>query len=186
MNKSLDETSIYGLPDYLYVGQFARTDELNARILERHESQSPLPPNFTPRPVLSRYARFPIIDARMPSNVPIEPNYNYSLTTNFTPPINRNGPVSGFINKVNTESELRNINHALQKGAGQDVYIPSSQSDLYKVTVPSKPSVQPHPGLFEQQQFSKEAHPNVCAGEHIGKDAFRNNTRTQMRGGPNC
>ena len=178
-----EDTKINGLPEYLYRGQFARTDELNCRLMERNEPQDTLPPNFTPRPVLSKYARFPMMDARMPSTVPIQPNVNYSLETNFTPTVMKNGPVSGFINNVNTESELRNQNYALQKGGGQDVYVPSSDSDLYKVTVPSKPSVQPYPGLFEHVTFNQAPHPNVCGSEHVGKDIFRNNTRTQLRGG---
>ena len=180
-----ENTRINGLPEYLYQGQFARTDELNSRLLERNEPQDQLPPNFTPRPVLSKYSRFPMIDARMPSTVSITNNVNYSLETNFTPTVMKTGPVSGFINNVNTESELRNQNYALQKGAGQDIYIPSSDSDLYNVTVPNKPSdqPQPYPGLFEQQSFNQESHPNVSENAHIGKDIFRNNTRTQLRGG---
>jgi len=178
-----ENTRTNGLPEYLYRGQFARTDELNYRILDRTKPENPLPPNFSARPVLSKYALFPMLDARMPANVPIKPNYNYSLETNFTPSLMKVGPVSGFINNVNIESELRNQDNALQKGAGQDVYIPSSQSDLYKVTVPSSPSVQPYPGLFEQYNFNQNPHPNVSEMPHVGGDVFRNNTRTQLRGG---
>lgn len=176
------EARINGLPEYLYRGQYARTDELNARILERNEPESPLPPNFAPRPVLSKYARFPMLDSRTKATVPITPNENYSLTSNFTPPVMKTGPVSGIINNINTESELRNMNYALQKGAGQDVYVPSSDSDLYKVTISSKPSVQPFPGLFTQQQFCQNIHANIADAPHIGGDIFRNNTRTQLRG----
>jgi len=178
-----EDARINGLPEYLYQGQFSRTDELNCRILERNEPQSALPPNFSPRPVLSKYARFPMLDARMPSSVPITSNFNYSAASNFTPPIMKTGPVSGFINNVNVESELRNQNYALQRGAGQNVYIPSSESDLYKVTVSSKPSIQPYPGLFEQPNFNQSPHPNVCDSDHVGNEMFRNNTRTQLRGG---
>ena len=114
------------------------------------------------------------------SSVPIEENYNHSLEKNFSPPVAAVGPVSGFINNVDQESELRNQYHALQKGAGQDVYIPSSNSDLYKVSVVSRPSEQPYPGLFETQQFDQRNHANLAHG-NIGKETFHNNTRTQLR-----
>ena len=183
-NQSIDEQRIMGLPKGLELKQFERTDELNLRLLERNEPQYPLAPNFTPRPVLTKYSLFPILDARMPCNVDIEANYNYSLETNFTPPVGKNAPVSGFINNVNLESDLLNIHHALQKGAGQNVYVPPSNSDMYRVTVPSRPSEQPFPGLFEPSSFSKSAHPNIESSPHVGNMTFHNNTRTQLRGGP--
>jgi hypothetical protein len=60
------------LPKYLYQGQFDRTDELNNRILERNEPDKPLAPNFSPRPVLTKYSHFPMLDSRMPATVPIK------------------------------------------------------------------------------------------------------------------
>jgi len=167
------------LPNYLYKGQHDRTDELNERILERNEPENPLAPNFDPRPVLTRYARFPMLDSRMPTNVPIQPSYNYSLHDGFTPPVEKKAPVSGFINNVGIESNLRNQNYALHKGNDSAVYVPSSDSDLYKVYIPSKPSEQPHPGLFNRYELSQKMHPNVA--DDIGKDRFNNNTRTQLK-----
>ena len=168
------------LPKYLYRGQHDRTDELNERILERSEPENPLAPNFSPRPVLTRYSRFPMLDARMPANVPINPSYNYSLHKEFTPPVEKIAPVSGFINNVNVESDLRNQNYALHKGNDEVVYVPSSDSDLYKVYIPSAPSKQPHPGLFNRYELSQILHPNV-QDSAVGKERFHNNTRTQLR-----
>ena len=145
MDLNDENNTIPHLPNYLSYGQNERVDELNARILERDVPDKTLAPNFSPRPVTTKYALFPMLDSRMPSTTPIEHNYNYSITTNFTPPLMKKGPVSGFINHVQIESDLRNQGAALQKGADQGVYVPSSDSDLYKVYVPSKPSVQPHP-----------------------------------------
>lgn len=167
------------LPQYLYRGQHDRTDELNERILERSEPENPLAPNFTPRPVLTRYSRFPMLDSRMPTTVPIEPNYDYSLHKEFTPPVEKIAPVSGFINNVGIESDLRNQNYALHKGNDDAVYVPSSESDLYKIYIPSKPSEQPHPGLFNRYELSQQTHPNING--NIGRDRFHNNTRTQMK-----
>ncbi len=168
------------LPKYLYRGQFARNDELNHRVLVRNEPDEPLPPNFTPRPTLTRYSLFPMLDARMPSSVSIQPNYNYSLSTNFTPPLMKVGPVSGFMNNVELESDLRNQKYALQKGNDKTTYVPSSNSDLYKVYIPSSPSEQPHPGLFEEKFFSQSTHPNLQNG-NLGKDRFHNHTRVQNK-----
>jgi hypothetical protein len=169
------------LPQYLFSGQHARIDHINESILERNKPETSLAPNFSPRPVLTRYARFPMLDNRMPTKVPIEANYNYSLEKTFTPPLMNVGPVSGFINNVEIETSLRNQDYALQKGNDEVVYIPSSQSDLYKVYIPSTPCEQPYPGLFAQAVFSKKLHPNVANNQHVGGDRFHNNTRTQLR-----
>jgi hypothetical protein len=117
----------------------------------------------------------------MPANVAIESNYDYSLATNFTPNTNAWGPVSGFINNVNKESELRNQFFALQKGADQAVYVPAKDSDLYKVTVVSRPEEQPYPLLFKNSDLDKNIHPNIKNSPQIGRDFFHNNTRTQLR-----
>ncbi len=174
-----------GLNNDVYYGQFQAMDEINQRILARDQSDKPLPPNFDPRPAITKYALFPMLDNRMPATVPIQSNYNYSLEKNFTPPVMSTGPVSGFINNVEVESNLRNQFFALQKGAGQNVYIPSSESDLYKVSVISSSNQpeQPFPGLFVKPAFQSN-NPNVAnlAKEPaVGRDIFNNGTRTQLR-----
>ena len=180
-SNNIQTQSIKTLPEYLLIGQHKRTDELNERIFERSEPQQPLAPNFDPRPVLSKFARFPMLDNRMPTNIPIKPNYDYSLEKTFTPPLMNVGPVSGFINNIEIESSLRNQDYALQKGNDKLIYVPSSNSDLYKVYIPSRPSTQPHPRLFEKPDYSKQTHRNVIDNAKIGNDRFHNNTRTQLK-----
>jgi len=173
-----------GLAGGIYYRQFQCMDEINNRILARDRSDEPLPPNFDPRPVLTKYAHFPMIDGRRPATVPIQSNYNYSVEKNFTPPLMSVGPVSGFINNIHIENDLRNQNFAIQKGAGQNVYVPSSNSDLYKVTVSStSPQVeQPYPGLFEAPTFRcNPDYSNLAKEPAVGKDRFNNYTRTQLR-----
>lgn len=165
----------------LYIGQQDRVDELNSRIMERDVPDRPLAPNFSPRSVPTKYSLYPILDNRMPASVPIDPNYGYSLEKNFTPPLLGRGPVSGFINHVETESQLRNQHFALQRGAGQNVYIPSSDSDLYKVQVEYRPSEQLFPRLFERPVFDQSVHINIATNSAIGRETFNNNTRTQLR-----
>jgi hypothetical protein len=177
MNINTNE-KIHGLPEYLYYGQNERVDELNDRIKERQFPDSPLEPMFAPRSVPTKYSQFPIINRRKPMNEPVIPYLDYNLKVNFNPGT-QNAPPSGYLNNIDTETILRNQTFALQK-AEQSVYIPSSNSDLYKTTVVSKPSEQTHPLLFENPIFENRLHPNV-ANSNIGRDKLFNHTRTQLR-----
>jgi hypothetical protein len=173
-----------GVVEGVSYGQNCRVDELNDRILDRFHPDHALPPNFETRPMSTKYSLFPMLDKRMPPTVSIESNYDYSMETNFTPPVSATGPVNGFINNVNVESNLRNQFFALQKGADRSEYVPSSNSDLYKVTVVSRPEEQPYPLLFKNSVIlDKNLHANIRDNPHIGKDTFHNYTRTQLRNG---
>jgi hypothetical protein len=169
---------ILGVPEYLYYGQNERVDELNARIKGRQFPDSPLEPNFSPRPVPTKYSHFPIINRRKPMNEPVIPYLEHNTNINFNPGTHR-APPSGFLNNVDVETVLRNQTVALQN-SGQGVYIPSANSDLYNVRVVSRPSEQTHPLLFERPHFDGRLHPNV-AGSDIGREQFFNHTRTQLR-----
>jgi hypothetical protein len=173
-----DSEKIYGFSEYLYYGQNERVNELNDRIKERQFPDSPLEPMFAPRSVPTKYSHFPIINRRKPMNEPVVPYLDYNLKINFNPGT-QNAPPSGYLNNIDTETVLRNQQFALQK-AEQSVYVPSSNSDLYKTTVISKPSEQTHPLLFEQPVFENRLHPNV-ANSNIGRDKLFNHTRTQLR-----
>jgi hypothetical protein len=181
MDLSEYNSKIYGVPEGVFYGQNDWVDDLNTRTQSRQYSDFPLPPNFDPRPAETRYSIFPMLDKRMPTTVPIESNFGYAMETNFTPPITTNGPVAAYINNVNVESNLRNQYFALQKGADQSSYVPSSKGDLYNVYVPSRPSEQPYPLLFEKPVYEHKIHPNLAAAPNIGRDLFHNNTRTQLR-----
>ena len=174
-----NNSSIYGIPNGIYYGQFERTDELNGRIYDRFFPDQPLQANFDPRPVPTKYALFPIIDRRTIPNEKIAPQSNFNIEQNFNPG-NSRAPVQGFLSNIDIETNLRNQSFALQHGADQGVYVPSSNSDLYKTTVVSKPSVQPHPELFSKPQLVGRAYTNV-EETGIGKDTFFNHTRTQLR-----
>lgn len=177
-NASMNVNKINGLQDGIIYGQNERVDELNNRITERFYPDSPLKPNFDPRAVSTKYAKFPIIDLRSEPKEKFQQYLDYSTETNFTP-LGTAGPVDGYLNNVETESILRNQFFALQKGADQGVYVPSSNSDLYKVPVFSRPSVQPFMGLFDRPSFYT---PERNVDVNIGNDRFNNHTRTQLRG----
>lgn len=168
-------------PGILY-GQNERVDELNERILGRFYPDMPLQPNLNVRPVPTKYSHFPVIDRIPFTNEPILKIPYYSMETNFTPSTSR-GPIDGYFSNVNLESSLRNQYFGLERGAPQFEYIPSSQSDLYKVDIPTPSRVeqQPYPGLFHIPS-------NIITSEskldtNIGADRFFNNTRIQLRGG---
>ena len=173
-------SKLYGVQEGLLIGQQCRVDELNDRIVSRQFSDKPLAPNFDPRPVMTKYAHFPALDRKAPSSVPIQSTLAHNVESNFSP-ATQNGPPVPYLRNIDAESTLRNQSVALQRGATQGVYVPSSNSDLYKVHVTSTPGPQPHKGLFEQQRFSHNARQQNIQNTDIGKDQFHNHTRTQMR-----
>ena len=173
----------YGVPDKIIYQNNERVDELNDRIRERQFSDRPLAPNFNARPINTKYSRFPIIDRRANENVPIYQKSMHSVTSNFNP-ATRNGPPDFYFNNVDTETMLRNQNVALQKGANQGIYVPSSNSDLYRVNISNvseqNTQAHPHPHLFNGFTFTNNREQKVNS-INIGKDIFNNHTRTQLR-----
>ena len=169
-------------PAGILYGQNARVDELNSRILSRVACDAPLQPNFDVRPVPTKYARFPVIDRVAQPKVGIVDRGDFRVGHNFAPTQSR-GPVDGYFSQIDAESKLRNQFFALQR-APQAEYIPSSSSELYRVTMPS-PSIreqQPHPGLFDTYKMDVLA-PVQNADPKIGHKTFFNDTRVQLRGG---
>jgi hypothetical protein len=185
MELQSSDNKILGVPAGVYYGQNERVDELNSRINTRYFPDSPLEPNFDPRSIPTKYSHFPIINRRKQTHEPVVPYLDYNARINFNPGTQR-APPSGFLNNIDTETILRNQTFALQRGAEQGIYVPSSNSDLYKVTVPSGSiqDPQPHPDLFYRERFDQSPHPNV-QGTNIGRDRFFNHTRTQLRGSEN-
>ena len=179
MNLHESNMSLYGLAQGISYGQYNRVDELNQRTVERQFADKPLKPCFDMRPVPTKYSTFPLIDRKKPAK---EPHINYldhSLDSNFCPNISK-GPADGFLKNVGIETVLRNQYFALQKGADQAVYVPSSTSDLYRFTAVGRQEEQPYPTISTQYKFEGRVHPNLVSGK-IGQDTFFNNTRTQLR-----
>ena len=183
-------TGIVGIPEGISYGQNERVDELNTRIFGRFHPDRQLQPNFSINSVQTKYAHFPVIDRRVPANTSINVNpTGYATGEFFVPPIGARGPVAGFLDQVNTESVLRNQCFALQRGADQAVYVPSSNSDMYRVSVSPTTSGfsaddiarNSHPELFYRHTFDQAPNPNVANAPGIGRDIFMNNTRTQLR-----
>jgi len=166
------------VPGIMY-GQNERVDELNSRIYDRFRPDQPLQANLNVRPTSTKYSLFPIIDLRKQNSIDLAPALEYSIEAGFVPPAAR-GPTVGYTDNVHIENQLRNQYFALQKGADQSIYVPSSDSDLYRISMaqPSNLEVQPYPELFSQPTFQN----NRALVPGIGGDLLFNSTRTQLRG----
>lgn len=165
----------------ILMGQNARVDELNTRILDRFQSDAPLRPNLDFRPVPTKYSTFPMIDLRKQVFEHIEnPVVNYTPEAFFAP-LGRQGPSEFFRDSVDTESRLRNQFFALQRGSDHGLYVPNSNSDLYRIvmaTPTTRVEPQPHAGLFEKAMlYTVQRNENPA----IGQDRFNNHTRYQLR-----
>jgi hypothetical protein len=112
-----------------------RIEQLNSRLYSRNMASSIPPVYFSPRPVSTKYATLPILDQFNKSNVPIVYKSPHDVTTIFLP--GTSAPWSGFVDQIDVESSFRD-----------KTYIPSSTSDLYSTSIPSKKVEQPYPHLF--------------------------------------
>ena len=177
------DNKIHGLIDGIVYYHHERVDELNDRISQRLQSDVPLQPLYNPRLAMTKYAVFPMLDIRNPS-VPtsIDSYLDYSTETSFAP-IQSKGPVDAYIKHIDNESNLRNQYFAISS-APQSVYVPSSDSDLYR-NRPVAGSIneeQPYPYLFADSVFDSSLHPNIAANPSVGSLMFFNDTRAQLRG----
>lgn len=167
---------MYGVVNGVHQCQQERTSELDDRIYERLWPSTPLQPQYSMRPVSTKYALMPIVDQREKATVPIG-NYPVYNTKQVFNPGTAQAPWSGFSTNVNTESKLRNQFFALQK-CEQSEFVPSSSSELY---VPYNPKQtmngdQPFPDLFNKPEFDP-FNPNTL---DLGGKILNNSTRVQL------
>lgn len=178
-----------GVVEGIFYGQFERTEELNKRISQRNIADRHLENWFTPVPFATKQMRFPMVNCNHTTSCAISSSYEppklnvehpvYNISQEFAP-VTRAPPFAGFSTNVDMESNLRNQFYAAQK-SNRAVYIPSSNSDLYKVSVYGRDEQQTHPLLFAPQEIGAadgNKHPFV---ENIGRERFMNHTRTQLR-----
>lgn len=175
MNNSNSMNSMTSVRNEVFYCNQVKRDELNERISERYLPSSDLQPQFSMRPVSTKYSLMPIMDQRMAAEVPIKigPTYNVGKVFN---PGTRQAPWDGYATNVDVETILRNQVFALQK-ADKAYYVPSSDSDLYKVTAVGRYEEQPHEGLFDIPSLSN-FNPNTM---NIANNVFNNSTRQQTK-----
>jgi hypothetical protein len=170
-------SKLYGVVDGLYYCNNKRNIELDNRIYDRNIPSSALQPEFSLRPVSTKYAVMPILDQRKAATIPLSRYQKYDLEKNFNPGTAA-APWNGFASNINKESVLRNQFFALQN-CEQSVYIPPTHSSLYNINMPYDLSAnQPYPDLFNKQDF-EYFNPNLDATK-IGYNIFNNDTRGQL------
>lgn len=154
-------------------------EQTNTRIYDRNIPSQMLQPYLDVRPVMTKYSYLPIVDPRKELNVKMAQMPTYNSQTVFNPG-NTQSPWSGFASNINLESELRNQVFALQK-CSQAVYVPDSNSDLYKYSyTPNKAKQsQAHSLLFQKEQFC-DFDPNPD-NKIVGSGIFYNSTRSQIK-----
>ena len=96
-----------GVTNGVYVCQQERTEALNRRLYNRNVPSAPLQPQFSMRPVQTKYTLMSLVDERKSSTVPINRYPTYNPTKVFNPGT-AVAPWGGFASEVNKESTLRN------------------------------------------------------------------------------
>ena len=76
---------MYGVVDGVYYCNIDRDEELNKRIAARNNPGGPLQPQFSLRPVSTKYALLPVLDRRPKPKVVLESYPNYTVEGNFNP-----------------------------------------------------------------------------------------------------
>ena len=119
-----------------------RVDELNNRLYSRNVPSSGPPLLFDPRPVTTKFIKFPVLDEFPKSVVPLESKKPVAFL-----PCSGLGPQNGFC--PDRESELKGIVYPLVKDDRFD-FKPALDGPLYAPpTAPNaNPVPQPHHRLF--------------------------------------
>jgi len=176
------ENLLDGVHRGAWFGQNDRIDELNGRIYSRNIADVPLSPNFDPRPIATKQSVFPVINSRSPVTEPIRQAIRFHQDIHFAPTNNTRVNADIYFSNIDVETSLRNQTTALQHGASQGVFIPSSKSDLYNSTkcVAGRNESQPFPHLFKvaPSKFHTDIPENLTG---IGRNSFFNHTRNQLR-----
>jgi hypothetical protein len=170
---------MYGVPKGVHYCNNYRVDELNDRIYDRNLPSTSLQMNFDPRAVKTRQVLFPVLDCQHTSDkTPIIRRPAFNTMTEFNP--GTSAPYSGYATHIDQDSRVKDMFMPAQKWATQTEFIPSSNSDMYHVNVPSgKPVAQPYPLLFKKETFNY-FNPNPC---NLGGNLLYNHTRQQVKGG---
>ena len=100
-------SQLYGVVNGVYYCGMERTEQLSQRMAERNIPSATLQPQFSIRPVSTKYDMMPIFDRRPKAKVPIKREPTYSVGTTFNPG-SAQAPWSGFASNINKESQLRN------------------------------------------------------------------------------
>lgn len=170
-------SEMYGVVKGYKICNLDRTSELDERIYERNIPSTQLQPNFSMRPVSTKYDLLGVMDRRAQATVPIQTFPTYKVSYMFNPGTSK-APFSGFATNINTESSLRNQFFALQK-SDKTAYVPNSNSDMYHNDVAASSNTMPNQfHHLQRQDVFAPFNPNSC---NLGKGIFMNHTRQQLK-----
>ena len=162
----------------LFICNMDRTDELNQRILARNIPSGDLDILIESRPQPTKYVHLQTVDNNQ--CMVSEKKEAYNITQTFNPGTG-NGPWTGFMNKIDDESVLRNQMTPLQNN-DHLVYIPKDTSDLYRNTMPYLASVDSQfIHLFEKPVVSNTSNENLESNINLATNIFNNDTRQQLK-----
>ena len=105
-------------------------NELNVRMNTRTFPSCGLKPNFSFRPVSTKYSYFQTLEEKPEPSVQLKAYKPYNNNNCFVPNTDSKPPCEGYFNDINVESLLRNQFMALQK-CDQASYIPDSNSSMF-------------------------------------------------------
>jgi len=160
---------MYGVVDGVYFCNEERLDEINSRIAKRNIPSAPLKPEFSPRPVSTKYAILPILDRRAPIDVPLK-DYELFNTEKIFNPGTAQAPWDGFAANINVDSVLRNQFFALQK-CPEAFFVPSSTSSLYQSYLATNGKL--------NENFGEAGSENLNCSFPKSTEIFHNSTRYQ-------
>ncbi len=162
----------------VYYCNFKSNQTLNDEISVRNRASEDLEQTFFEGPVQTKYVKFPMLDCRKKSNIPIKQLPNYDTKRVFNP--GYRGAYSGY--NVDTESQLMNKFDVLQK-CPQRQYIPNSTSDMYHSEYLIPTNKRPYkPSIIEHVDNFDRFNPNKCGMEtNLGGNIFDNHTRQQTK-----
>ena len=153
------------------ISNIKRDNQLNERIKQRNMVYVNTNINLGIRPIPTKYGYKPIVSTNVSNKVPIQTYPSFNVENNYLPG-NKQGPWDGFATHINDESKLRNMFFANTK-CQQQIYIPSSDSDLY-----TKPTIvgrnherQPFPELFTNPNVNKKTKPIYSENKIFNNDS---------------
>ena len=158
----------------------SRVQTLNSRVFERNIPDTILQSYFDPRPQNTKYHRFPLKDRIVKNSFPIYKRKDFQPRVHFNP--GTFSPFEGKSTNIDSESRVKNMFMSNQKYGNQNVYIPSSNSDMYlndvKKYTTNTNEQDVHPFLQEQNVFAS-FNPDTY---HLNKtDLFQGHTRQKLK-----
>lgn len=158
----------------------SRVQTLNNRVFERNIPDTILQSYFDPRPQNTKYHRFPLLDRVVKNSFPIHKRKDFQPRIHFNP--GTTAPFEGKATNIDSESRVKNMFMSNQKYGNQNVFIPSSKSDMYLNDVQkynmdfNEPEV--HPFLQERNTFAS-FNPDTY---HINNNViFQGHTRQKLK-----